>query len=298
MLLAMLDLARSGALTENRIIFAPPLLERYASYFKAVAGPADHANPFFPFFHLTGRLRNGAAAFWHLQALPGRESVIEAMASARSSSAITDNIAYAYLDQELFELLRLPANIECLADALSTAWFDRGLNELKSIAARCGDISRYERQLRMEPELVARSPAPPACIRDPAFRRVVTQLYDYRCAATGVRLLLEDGTALVEAAHIHPFSEGQDDDPRNGLALTPNMHWAMDQNLIAPGPDYLWHVSRLLDHRIPDYRMLVDLQGHRLLLPVDARMYPKREALEWRLERLLTASGNQLQFDH
>ena len=29
---------------------------------------------------------------------------------------------------------------------------------------------------------------------------------------------------MVEAAHIHPFVEAGDDDPRNGIALTPNMH--------------------------------------------------------------------------
>jgi putative restriction endonuclease len=126
-------------------------------------------------------------------------------------------------------------------------------------------------------------------VRDPAFRRVVTQLYDYRCAATGVRLILADGTALVEAAHIHPFSEAQDDDPRNGLALTPNMHWALDHDLIAPGPDFKWHVSPWLDRRVPDFAMLVDLRDKALILPAEARMYPKREALEWRIARLQTS---------
>ena len=50
MLLAVLDLARSGGLTENRIFYAPPLLERYARFFDAVRSPTDHRNPYFPFF--------------------------------------------------------------------------------------------------------------------------------------------------------------------------------------------------------------------------------------------------------
>jgi putative restriction endonuclease len=37
--------------------------------------------------------------------------------------------------------------------------------------------------------------------------------------------------------HLHPFAEAGDDDPRNGIALTPDMHWAMDRHLIAPGPE-------------------------------------------------------------
>jgi putative restriction endonuclease len=42
MLLAVLDVARSGALNENRIEYSPSLLERYARYFAAVRGEKDH----------------------------------------------------------------------------------------------------------------------------------------------------------------------------------------------------------------------------------------------------------------
>lgn len=90
----------------------------------------------------------------------------------------------------------------------------------------------------------------------------------------------------MEAAHIHPFSEAGDDDPRNGLALTPNMHWAMDRNLIAPGPDYLWRVSQAVDTRIPDHQPLLALQGQAVLRPQDRRMWPRQDALAWRLARL------------
>ncbi len=286
MLLAMLDLARSGALQENRIYYTPPLLERYARYFDAVRGPSDHRNPYFPYFFLKGKLRGGAPSFWHSSPLPGREDVLAAMGSARSNSDITDNVAFVSLDQELFGLLKSEGNIERLAESLSATWFDRGLSELRAVVERSAEVSRYEHRLRVDPTLLVRAPPPPTYVRDPAFRRVVTQLYDYRCAATGLRIVLPDGTAMVEAAHIHPFSEAQDDDPRNGLALTPDMHWAMDQDLIAPGPDFKWHVSPRLDPRVPDYKVLLDLNRQRVFLPNEARMYPKREALEWRLARL------------
>ena len=286
MLLAVLDLARSGALAENRIYYAPPLLERYARYFDAVRSPSDHRNPHFPYFHLRGQLRGRGASFWHLHALPGREAVLLVLKGARSHADITDNVAFASLDDELFDLLGRAENIEQLGEALSSAWFDRGLSDLRAVVARSSEISRYERQLRAMPVLEVRAPAPPSYVRDPAFRRVVTQFYDFRCAATGVRLVLPDGTSMVEAAHIHPFKEAQDDDPRNGLALTPNMHWAMDEHLIAPGPDFRWHVSQTLDSRVPDYRMLLDLHERPLFLPVEPKMYPKREALEWRIERM------------
>jgi putative restriction endonuclease len=287
MLLAVIDLARAGGLPENRITYGPPLLERYRRFFDAVSSPSDHANPYFPFFHLEGALRDGEASFWHLQPITGREPVLAAMTTARSNADITSNIAFVWLDPELHALLQDPEMADELTARIGQQWFGRGLQDLEAVVERSSQVSRYERALRTgTPPLLAGEPAAPIYVRSPAFRRVVTQAYDYRCAATGVRILLPSGEAMVEAAHIHPFGVAGDDDPRNGLALSPDMHWAMDRNLIAPGPDFRWHVSSQLDRRIPDFRGLCNLDGRELLLPVEPRMYPKRESLQWRMERL------------
>ena len=119
MLLAVLDLARGGALSENRIEYAPPLLERYAMYFNAVRGPGDHPNPYFPFFHLAGSLRGGGESFWHLQPRPGRESVFESMSTARTARQMTETIDHARLDTELFELLQDERAVDALSAVLA-----------------------------------------------------------------------------------------------------------------------------------------------------------------------------------
>lgn len=287
MLLALFDLARSGALPENRITYSPALLERYSHYFNAVRAPGDHPNPYFPFFHLRGKLRNGEQSFWHLEPLPGREAILQAMRTARSTSDITDNISHAELDEELFRLLQNRAAVDELSGAMAAHWFDRGLSDLHNVLEQGRQISAYEHKLRDLSIGRASESSPPEYVRSPAFRRIITEVYDYRCAATGLRLILPDGTAMVEAAHIHPFSNSGDDDPRNGLALTPDMHWAMDAALIAPGPDYRWHVSRMLDNRVPDHRILTDLEGKALFLPREQRMYPRQDVLQWRLKTLL-----------
>ena len=60
MLLAVIDLAEARALDKNQIRAYPPnLLERYQAYFDVVRTPIDHANPYFPFFHLRSE------GFWH-----------------------------------------------------------------------------------------------------------------------------------------------------------------------------------------------------------------------------------------
>jgi hypothetical protein len=56
--------------------------------------------------------------------------------------------------------------------------------------------------------------------------------------------------------------------------------------LIAPGPDYKWHVSSQLDSRVPDHKVITDLAGKSLFLPKEPRMYPRQDVLEWRLQQL------------
>lgn len=289
MLLAVLDMARSGALTENRIEYSPALLERFREYFDAVKAPGDHPKPNYPFFHLKGPLQGRRPSFWHLKAKPGREAVLRGMRSARSPRDIEDNVHYAYLDDELFKLLQDLGSIDRLSGTLANTWFYRGLDELGKIVDVTSRVSSYERQLRQLEKSIKDESKPPAFVRDPAFRRVVTEVYDYRCAATGLRLVLPDGSAMVEAAHIIPFGNSGDDDPRNGLALTPDMHWAMDQYLIAPDTDYRWRISPCLDERIPDHAVFTRLAGKQLILPKEARWCPRHDAVEWRLKAMRSA---------
>lgn len=285
MLLAVLGLAEAGDLVRNEIRFAPALLERYAKFFAAVREPTDHPNPNFPYFHLKGD------GFWHLKALPGREAVVESMDSARSISAITDNIAYASLDPELHALVLQPEARAALRETLVVAYFGRHRKALDAVLREELGSDHYESALRQGAATTAgkASERPPEPVRSAAFRRVVSENYDYRCAASGWRIILPDSRVMVEAAHLIPFAETFDDDPRNGIALVPSFHWAMDANVIAPGPDYRWHVSKALDERVADNRPLLELAGKELMLPKDKGLWPRGDALEWRVAKLLGA---------
>jgi putative restriction endonuclease len=283
MLLAVLGLAAAGNLTRNVIEFAPPLLERYARIFGTVRTERDHPNPYFPFFHLQ------RDRFWHLRPAAGKEAILAAMDSARSFADITDNVQHAYLDDELHALMLDERARKELRDQLVVTWFGSQSDALSKVLREEQRIDRYETELRGlasgTTSLLAKEPPPPA--RDAAFRRVVSQIYDYRCAASGWRIILPDSRSMIEAAHLIPFSESHDDDPRNGIALVPSFHWALDANVIAPGPDYKWHVSRVLDERLSDNRPLLELGGKTILLPKDKGLWPKEEALQWRMQHLI-----------
>lgn len=129
--------------------------------------------------------------------------------------------------------------------------------------------------------------------RDLAFRRMVLEVYDYRCAACGIRVLLDRAMSLVEAAHLIPFHESRNDKPTNGIALCPNHHWAMDRFLIAPCPDTnrqagIWRVNQgRLDERIEGQRELVALAGKAVIPPKEEKFCPAAESLQWRKEHLI-----------
>ncbi len=283
MLLAVLGLAEAGDLAQNKIRFEPALIERYMNFFGAVRDESDHPNPYYPFFHLKSE------GFWHLQPLPGREAVVEAMATARSVAAITDNIAWVSLDPELHALILAEPSRTALREELLVAWFGSRRKALQPVIDEERGIDRYQTQLRDSAAdqyaIKGEPPAEPA--RKAAFRRIVSENYDYRCAASGWRIILPDSRVMVEAAHLIPFAETHDDDPRNGIALAPTFHWALDAHIIAPGPDYAWHVSKALDERVADNQPLLALEGKTLMLPKEKGLWPRKEALEWRVRRLL-----------
>ncbi|MGA7982763.1 MAG: hypothetical protein WCA32_21390, partial [Chromatiaceae bacterium] len=221
MLLAVIELAEAGALSENRILFTPPLMERYRALFDLVRSERDHPNPYFPFFHLK------AEGFWHLRAVRRREDVLAAMKTARSFGDIEQNVAYAFLDDQLHALLLDPVAREVLRNELVGFWFPAARERLVALLEREGALGRYERRLRglTEGRDVREPPEPDVeRVRSTAFRRTVLEAYDYRCAASGWRIILPDGQVMAEAAHLIPFAASADDDPRNGIAPAPSYH--------------------------------------------------------------------------
>ncbi|MCU0614887.1 MAG: HNH endonuclease, partial [Desulfobacterales bacterium] len=282
MLLSVLALAEAGLLKENKIYYNQHLLDIFKSFFPAVAQEGDACNPYFPFFHLYK-----GESFWHLKPLAGKEAVVEALATVRGPSTITDTIEYAYLDDDLFSLVTNAPEREILRQALIDRWFAPQREQLRTVAAEEQQIAACETEILQKTTTV--DPASPYSprVRDAAFSRVVREAYDYRCAASGWRVILPDGSVMVEAAHLIPFSESQDNDPCNGIALAPNFHWALDRNILAPGPDLKWHVSKQLDRRNRDFHEFIELDGKAVFLPRDKKFHPREDALEQRFKRLL-----------
>ena len=74
-------------------------------------------------------------------------------------------------------------------------------------------------------------------------------------------MLTPEGHTVVEAAHIVPWSESQDDKPTNGLCLCRICHWSFDEGLMSVGKKYEVLVSKRVqsDRNIPGHiQTLID----------------------------------------
>lgn len=120
--------------------------------------------------------------------------------------------------------------------------------------------------------------------RDSRFKSDVLGGYYFTCALTGYRLDTET-TSIVQAAHIHQHAVSGNDDPRNGLALTPDAHWMFDQGLwtvVPKGDEFLVHVAKgRFSESSPNGQSLAAQDGKPLSFHKHARLRPAPEHFTW-----------------
>jgi len=277
MMLTILSLIENRKITSNRIDYSPQLLELFKRFFDIVKSKQDALNPLLPFFYLRGD------GFFHHRPFENGEHSYTALSDPGSVKKFTGIVEYAYLDEKLWAYLQDQTALNMLRDSLIQSYFPRYKVQIEGIVKEEKEISGYETVLKGEPDKIKETKS---TYRSTAFTRIIREIYDYRCAACGLRLNL-NGLVIIDAAHLIPFSESQDDDPRNGIALCKNHHWAMDKFLIVPGTDKLWHVSPELDDRIEGCKEIISLNKRKILLPHKEKYYPKSESLTWRYKRIL-----------
>ena len=278
LLLNTIDLLDRGVIRENAIPLSDELIACFKRYFAVVKREGDQPSIQNPFFHLSGD------GLWKLVPTPGQEPIYRpgATSGAPSVAELRRRTVHGKFDESLWTLLREPLARHQLREALIARYFPEKREELAALVVQSEAVHSLREELQPTPA------------RDAAFRRMVLEVYDYRCAACGMRVLLNQQMSLVEAAHLIPFNVSRNDKPTNGVALCPNHHWAMDRHLIAPCPDArrqarVWRVNdQQLDDRIEGQRDLVVLAGKPVIPPSEEKFYPALESLRWREEHLVT----------
>jgi putative restriction endonuclease len=276
LLLALIDLIEQGDVLDNRFTLTPKLMERYKDYLHIVGGPGDHSRIHYPFWHLCG---DKIWMCYDAKGLPLYQPGVNA-SSSPSVTWLREHMSHASLEPELFQFLMQASEREYVRRVLIDRYFPNQRELLWALLA-------VEAEQLQAAEDAADYNSDP--IRTAAFAKTVKAVYDFRCAASGLRFRFGDLT-IVDACHLIPFAESHNDHPTNGMALSKNHHWAFDRHLISPlynESGLIWKVSPLLDDRIEGHRELIELNGRSVLLPKEKKFHPAEEAIAWRVERLL-----------
>ncbi len=109
-----------------------------------------------------------------------------------------------------------------------------------------------------------------------AFRVLVTDVYERRCAVTGEKAL-----PVLQAAHIRPVTREGPHRVDNGLLLRSDIHTLFDQGYVTVTPEHRVRVSQRLKADFDNGGPYYPLAGQRIWLPGRVDDYPSREFLEW-----------------
>jgi putative restriction endonuclease len=114
-----------------------------------------------------------------------------------------------------------------------------------------------------------------------AFRVVVTDDYQRRCAITGEKTL-----PALDAAHIRPYGEGGEHAPSNGILLRRDIHSLFDAGYVTISPSLHFEVSSKIREEFDNGRHYYALHGRPISTPLKPTHRPDLGTLTWHNEKV------------
>ena len=263
LLLVLCDLLENASLSHNTLALSPELAFRFYTYWSIVAERRpQQPDVRLPFHHLSG---------------DGIWSVLDERGGPSPGRMLT---RYAKLPSDLVAFLADPADREKARHVLIAKYFrpseQIALYGMMDLPAP----TRHE----IEQNAAYKSPEEAQMAgREARFRIRVVNAYNYTCALSAYRLTTITAGSIVDAAHIHEFRDGRNNDPRNGIALSKNAHWTFDQGLWAISDDYriIVAIGHFAEAGPSQLDLLESHHGKRLRLPEDKALWPDPIHLAW-----------------
>lgn len=123
-----------------------------------------------------------------------------------------------------------------------------------------------------------------------AFRVLVTEAYDRRCAITGERTL-----PVLQASHIKPFALHGPNRVANGLLLRSDLHILFDRGYLTLTPNLQVEVSKRIKAEFENGREYYAHHGKPLaVMPESPTDKPAPEFLRWHNEHVFERNGSNL----
>ncbi|WP_010662388.1 HNH endonuclease [Marinilabilia salmonicolor] len=285
LLLAVIDMFESNEIFQNWIEPTEALVVRFRSIWSTLV-QTNHSPTFaLPFFHL----KNEKSRIWELIPFPGRSIPLTRSNSIKSYKALRDSVAAARLSGSLFKAISHPVEREVLKGLILNRYFPETRNVQYHKSPYEANIRKemvydgsenYARKIKKKlKELPKDLKEQEVIVRSYIFRNAILEIYNKRCAISGLQIDFKGKAGLIDACHIRPFAESFDDTIRNGIALSPHLHRAFDQGMIALSDDY----TVLLHRQVKDLSSgcsIKQFKNKRIALPGNVEYYPDLGKIE------------------
>jgi len=282
LLLSVLDLVVQGNIKQPFVEPNFDLIERFSSYWNLLMPAGSKCNIAYPFYRMQSE------GFWRLVPKPGQENLINETIES-SVTTLKKYILGAEIDSELFRLICADHSRERIQELTLNTYFSKKAREaLFQEIQKNKEATEYSYNLLQ----VAEHAQPYGekekyqQVRGQGFRKAIMNLYNYRCVICGIRMLTPEGHTVVEAAHIHPWSESNDDRPANGLALCKLCHWNFDEGFISVGEEYEVLVSSLARSEQNNPGHIMTFEQRSIFKPEDVKHTPDQNCLQLHRERI------------
>ena len=285
MLLAILESFDEKEIDNNWIGINEALLIRFYDLWNLLVKTKNAPNFSLTFFHL-GNERRG---LWNLISIPGKSYTTTHKFFYKSIKILKETFLGAQLSDEFYNAVKSQENRDILKHALLNTYFPESSAQQRVSALRYS--KKIEKQILFDAkenyagnkiwhkhEETIESKEEEIIVRNYIFRKAVLETYNNQCAISGLKIESSDEELLVDACHIVPFTQTSDDSIRNGIALSPTLHRAFDNGLIAIDDNY----KILVPHKLKDYNPAVGIRQYankKIMLPRDEAFYPSLHRL-------------------
>lgn len=224
--------------------------------------------------------------FWFLKPRAGFSNLNTMGSLVKSFANLNAAVAYAEINNDLYELLCDDASRKVLLHVLLEEYFpntqeaysEQNSNSLlKDLEASFlnDPAELYKKQKKL---LLDQKECEEVFLRGCVFKREIPRIYNNRCCISGLRIDTTHNISMIDACHIIPFSESYDDTVSNGIALCPNLHRAFDRGLMSITPDYRVCISdSFIEEGSYSLKQFAD---RKIALPTNENYWPNRENLE------------------
>lgn len=284
LILSIIQLIENGVIQSNKIYITSNLVAAFKSNWSLLV-TTKHLPIFaLPFYHLKSE------KFWKLHAKAGYEKTLELKGILRSFNNLNTAVEYAEIDNELLDLLKIKENGDILKFVILDKYFPNKKYNLTSGDCSSDYLKKISNEILEEnPEdyrktidelrqkLDSENYEEEIFLRGNAFKTEIPKIYNNTCCISGLRIDATVSVSMIDACHIIPFSESNDDTISNGIALCPNLHRAFDRGLITVANNYRVIVSGYFsESEMSPYQIKI-FNGKEIILPNNPKYYPSLE---------------------